>query len=216
MLSRRVPDSPYDTDRICVGWSLRHLRWCLVVLAAFGCGATGSYVWVDEAPAALFILQPATVISVGDLVSVHVFGQDTLSAHERVRRDGALTLPLVGDLAVAARTPSLVAQEIEKRLKPYINDPHVTVIVEESRIRVTAIGEVGKPGVIDLDGPQGLVEALATAGGLSLFASESRIFVLRSSPQGTFRIRFDYGQITRGEGRASAFRLQNGDKIIVE
>lgn len=155
-------------------------------------------------------------MSIGDMISVRVFSQEALSVRERVRTDGAITLPLIGEIAVASRPPTMLARELEQRLKPYINDPSVSVIVEESRTRVTILGEVGHSGVIDLDGPQGLFEALAIAGGLSQFASESRVFVLRSGPSGVYRIRFDYGEITRGEGRAAAFRLHNGDKIVVE
>jgi len=202
------------------GNELYHRGPWLLALATLclgpACGVSGAYTWVNDAPEELFSQQSAVVLSVGDLVSVRVFGQETLSARERIRRDGNMTLPLIGELQVANRPVSDVAKEVEGRLKPFVNDPHVTVVIDETKTRVTVLGELGHSGIIDLDGPQGMYEALALAGGLTQFASETKIFVLRSTPRGTFRIRFDYGEITRQEGRAAAFRLQNGDRIFVE
>jgi polysaccharide biosynthesis/export protein len=192
------------------------LLLCASSLEMAACGVSGSFIWVKDAPNEFFSVQTETILSLGDVLNVRVFGQEALSTREKVRRDGAITLPLIGEVRVAGRVPSEVSKEIEARLKPFVNDPHVTVVVEESHTRVTVLGELGHSGVIELDGPQGMYEALALAGGLSQFASETKIFVLRSGPKGTYRIRFDYGEITRQEGRAAAFRLQNGDKIFVE
>ncbi len=194
------------------------LRVCLgiVSLIAISCGASGIYVWVDEAPDTMFNSPAETILSSGDVVNVRVFGQDSLSVRERVRNDGVLALPLIGDMAVLGKTPAIVAKDVAQRLQPYVNEPHVTVVVEETHRRVTVIGEVRRPGTVDLDESAGMFDALALAGGLSEFASESRIFVLRRAPTGTFRIRFDYAKITRGEGRAALFPLRHGDQIVVE
>jgi polysaccharide biosynthesis/export protein len=193
-------------------------RFCVgtASVGTLACGAAGSYVWIDEAPEEVFRAQAATALSVGDVVGVRVFGQEPLSVRERVRADGVLVFPLIGDMIVDGRAPSDVAKEVEKRLQPFVNDPHVTVVVEETHLRVTVLGEVRRPGTVELNESAGLFEALAIAGGLTEFASESRVFVLRKSQFGSLRIRFEYGRIARGEGRTAMFRLHQGDQIVVD
>ena len=188
-----------------------------LLIASTACGSAGAYVWVNDAPEALFRPSPGLLIDQGDVVNVRVFGQEPLSVRTPVRSDGAIVMPLIGDVAVVGKKPAAVANEIETRLRPFVTTPNVIVVVEESHTRIVAIGEIRRPGTIVLEaGETGLLPALANAGGLTEFASESRIFVLRAEPNGTFRIRFLYDDIIRGTGRAAAFRLRNGDQLVVE
>lgn len=181
------------------------------------CAGAGRFVWVDEAPAAFFHPVPGLMITSGDLISIRVFGQEPLSGRSQVRADGMIALPLIGDVEVAGKSPGAVAKEIEARLVPFVNSPNVVVVIEESRTRIVAIGEIHRPGTLVLEaGETGLLPALANAGGLTDFASSSGVYVLRSDSSGTFRIRFQYDDIIRGVGRAAAFRLRNGDQIVVE
>ena len=85
--------------------------------------------------------------------------------------------------AVVGKQPFAVAREIEQRLKAYIVAPRVTVNVEESSpVAITVMGEVPTKGALSLQQPAELAQALAQAGGLTEFASESKIFVLRRYP----------------------------------
>lgn len=198
--------------------TLSMVALCAVLpLAALGCGASGQYVWVDNAPEAFFKPRGLLTIASGDVVSVRVFGQDALSVRSTVRVDGAITMPLVGDVIVAGKAPQAVAKELEARLLPFFTAPNVVVVVEESRVRVVGIGELRRNGTIILEaGETTMVEALANAGGITEFASNSRIFVLRRDASGLHRIRFQYEDIVQGVGKAATFRLQNGDQIVVE
>jgi len=184
---------------------------------AIGCGASGAFVWVDELPNDYLKPKAAMVISSGDVISVRVFGQEPLSMRATVRTDGKVAMPLVGDVVVAGKLPEEVAREVEARLVPFVTTPNVVVAVEESRTRIVALGELRRNGSIVLEpGETGVLSALANAGGLTEFAGESRIFVLRTESTGTYRIRFQYGDIIRGVGNAAAFKLKTGDQLVVE
>jgi protein involved in polysaccharide export with SLBB domain len=86
------------------------------------------------------------------------------------------------------------------------------VVVEESTVGVTALGEVRNNGRLVLKPPAVIGDALAVAGGLTEFADESAIFVLR----GGQRIRFTYDDIRGGADHARRFLMANGDTIVVE
>jgi polysaccharide export outer membrane protein len=186
--------------------------------AALGCGGTGSYVWVQELPIEPPAARADERIGKGDVVAVRVFGQDVMSSHGKVRPNGTFAMPILGDIPVEGKQPMELAKELDARLKAYVVTPLVTVAIEESApIKVTVIGEVRKTGTLNLESPLGLVHALADAGGLTEYASETGIYVVRSTPSGApLRVRFNYRELLRGEPHASSFRLQNRDLIEVE
>lgn len=194
------------------------LALAAVLLGAAGCAGTGPYVWVHDLPQQAG--QPAGsgdyCIAPGDLLSVRVFGQEDMSGRARVRRDGKIAVPFVGEVQAQGRTPAALAKEIEERLKAYVNSPKVTVGVEELQpITVTVLGEVAHPGTVAIDANGGVLQALANAGGPTEFADRDRIFVLRKTPVPR-RIRFTYDALTRGSPRAMSFGLLGGDVVIVE
>ena len=212
-----MPRRRVTASRRMVAKSLIQLLSILGLVVVTGCGSAGAFTWIDDAPETFFRPTPGLLIGPGDMVSIKVFGQEPLSVRTPVRSDGIVVMPLIGDVAVVGKKPEVVAREVESRLQPFVTTPNVVIVVEESHVRIVAIGEVRRPGTIVLDaGETGLLPALANAGGLTEFASESRIFVLRSEPSGIFRIRFLYEDIIRGVGRAATFRLHSGDQIVVE
>ena len=183
-----------------------------------GCSsASGAYVWVDQAQ----LSQPTTgayTIGTGDVLSVQVWNQDRMSSRTRVRVDGNVSLPLIGDLPVAGRTVEQMARAIEQRLEDtkLVVGPRVTVLLEESRpLSVSVLGTVTRPGMYTLESGAGVAEALASAGGLTEFARKDNIFVVRRLPT-TQRIRFTFDDIAQARGRAPTFRLQSGDVVVVE
>ena len=198
-------------------WSpLRALVLALVV-GVSGCGSVGAYVWVDEAPDALFRSAPGLFIRSGDMVSIKVFGQEPLSVRMKVRSDGVVTMPLIGNVVVAGKDTEAVAKEVAQRFQPFVTAANVVVVDEESNVHIVALGELRRTGTILLEnGDTRLSTAIGNAGGLTEFASESQIFVLRSDSTGTYRIRFQYQDIIRGVGRAAIFRLHEGDQIVAE
>jgi polysaccharide export outer membrane protein len=185
---------------------------------ATACAGPGNFVWVDDLPAAQSAQAAESdyLIREGDLVNIRVFDQEPLSTRARVRADGRLAMPALGDVDVRGKRPSALKAELETRLKPYVNTPSVTVTVEESQpITISVLGEVSHPGSYPLDPHAGIAQVIAAAGGLTDYASRDRIFVVRSAPQ-PIRVRFTYEHVSRGEGRASNFALRHGDLVVVE
>lgn len=184
-------------------------------MLASGCAGAGSYVWITDLP----VPQDSEneyVIQDGDLVDIKVFNQEPMSTHARVRTDGRLALPVLGDIVVRGKTPSAIKAELESRLKDYVNPASVTVIVDEPRaISVSVLGEVAHQGVFPVDRHATLAQVLALAGGLTDYASRDRLFVIRSFPQ-PIRIRFTYESLSRGEPHTAAFSLHQGDLVVAE
>jgi|SRR5882762_5869907 len=189
--------------------------WCGVVAAS--CAQIGPFVWVDDYPFPAEHESNAEYrIVPGDVLSVVVYRQEGMSVRERVRHDGKVSLPFLRDVQAAGLSPSALADRIQTALKDYINVPVVTVTVEETRpLAVPVLGEVSHPGQFNLEKGAGVLDALAAAGGFTEFAHRDRIFVLRRQPA-LVRIRCTFEALSRGRGRAIAFRLQPGDVVVVE
>jgi polysaccharide export outer membrane protein len=182
------------------------------------CGS-GQYVWVSDLPAGAFS-HPTSgyVVRDGDLVSVRVFNQEALSTRARVRSDGRIALPVIGEVEMRGKSPAAVRAEIEERLKSggILLVASVTVTVEEFQpILVSVLGEVGKSGTYPFDPHVNIAHVIAAAGGLTEYASRSSIFVVRSGPQ-PLRVRFRYEDVSRGDPRSASFELHHGDLVVVE
>ena len=150
----------------------------------------------------------------GDKLRVEVYGQPQLSQSLQVRPDGKITLPLVGDTLAAGKTSLQVRDELTQSLKDYVNNPVVTVIVQEATsAQIYVIGEVGTPGPQVLQGPTTILQALAQAGGLKEFADKGGIHVLRKTSTGTKTIPVDYKESMKG--KVDPMVLQPGDTLVV-
>jgi polysaccharide export outer membrane protein len=184
----------------------------LALAPVTGC-SEARYVWIDRVPD-----QPAGdgfVIAPGDLVSVRVFNQENMSTRARVRSDGKISVPFLGDVELRGKAPGEASRELAARFKDFVVSPVVTITVEETRpTAVSVLGEVTKPGIYTLDAPAGVLQALAAAGGLTEYASRDSIYVVRSAPSS--RVRFTFSGLAQGDARAAAFRLRAGDVVIVE
>jgi polysaccharide export outer membrane protein len=187
------------------------------LFALSGCASAGTFTWYQDVPDTEWRTDVTEyVIGVGDTINVRVYEQENITATGKIRRDGRIALPLVGEVVAAGKHPSDLAHEIETRLKEFIVTPRVTVNVELSQpVTITAIGEIKNVGALTLEPPSRLIEAIAQAGGPTEFADKSRIFVLRQFP--TFqRIRFTYDAIVHNERGAAGFPLRTGDVVVIE
>jgi polysaccharide biosynthesis/export protein len=187
----------------------------LAAALALGCAAERPFVWVKDVPAAE-LQEQNRPIHPADRLFVFVRDQATLSAEYEVREDGSIALPLVGSVPVAGQTRELAAAAIAQRLRGVVASPVVSLSVVLRRPpRVSIVGEVRTPGVYEV-GPVGaVVPALARAGGLTEFADDDSIYVVRSAPRPE-RIRFRFDDLVGGDLRSNAFRLSDGDVIVVE
>lgn len=186
-------------------------------LSATGCASGVSFTWYKELPNSDWKTDNQEyVIGVSDQINIRVYEQEGLSASLKIRRDGRIALPLIGEVVAAGKHPSELAKEVEGRLKEFVVAPRVTVNVESSQpVTISAIGEIAKVGPLTLEPPARLIEAIAQAGGPSEFADKSRIFVLRRFPQFQ-RIRFTYDAIVHNDDGAAGFPLRTGDVIVIE
>jgi polysaccharide export outer membrane protein len=194
-------------------WSKRASLGLLA--AAIGCAGVGEYVWADALPDAPANAAGEYRLAPGDLIFVRVFNQDPLSGRTRVRPDGQVTIPFVNDVPAAGHTTQELAKTMEVRLREFIKAPVVTVFLEElGPAQLSVIGEVARPGVYPLERGQGVLRALAAAGGLTEFAHKDRIFLVRAGSAG--RIRFTLEGLSSPGSRSARFRLQNEDVVIVQ
>lgn len=189
----------------------------LAVLALTACYTpSGAFLPINEYN---IVPPPQYIIATGDVLQVRVFQQDAVTSRVKVRADGKVSLPFVNDWSAAGKTPSALALELQTRLKDFINNPVVTVSLEESRpLTVSVVGEVVRPSLVTLDPGAGVLQALAAAGGLTDFAQREGIFVLRKPGPDVapVRIRFTWAALTRGETKAARFALAPQDIIVAE
>ncbi|MGA8041295.1 MAG: polysaccharide biosynthesis/export family protein, partial [Terracidiphilus sp.] len=159
----------------------------------------------------------AYVIGNDDVLAINVWKEPDLTRSVPVRSDGKISLPLVGELQAAGRTPLELEIEIGNRLKSYITAPEVTVMVQELNSRkFNILGEVNKPGSYPLAAPTTVMDAIATAGGFRDFAKKKGVYVLRQGPKGGVqRIQFNYAQFLKGKHREQNIYLEPHDSVIV-
>jgi polysaccharide export outer membrane protein len=196
--------------------SRRGVLLSLVLVAGAGCANTKPFTWVQDYKEPATPQQPGYVIQNGDVLQIRVFNQPDMSAKARVRDDGKVSVPFLNDVVAAGFTPNALAQQLQVRLKEFINAPVVTISLEEPRpFSVAVMGEVNKPGLYPVPTGAGVLQALAAAGGFTNYAARDRIFVVRDVPERA-RIRFAYEDLTLAEGKAAAFKLRPGDAVVVE
>jgi polysaccharide export outer membrane protein len=151
---------------------------------------------------------------VGDKLRVEVYRDPQLSQSLQIRPDGKITLPLVGDVVAAGKTPAALRDLLTASLKEYITNPVVTVIVAEAQLQtISVIGEVNSPGTHPIKKETTVIEALAMAGGFKDFANTKNIIIQRATPTGAKRIPFNYKDAIKSEGKPMC--VEPGDVIIV-
>lgn len=153
----------------------------------------------------------------GDIVAVSVWQEPGLEQLVLVRPDGGVSFPLAGDLRAEGLTLEELGAVLKQRLSKFIPDPVVTVTLQEiPGNRIYVIGKVNKPGDFPIIARDVTVmQALSMAGGLTPFADEKKIKVLRMENGQQRSIPFDYRKIRRGEELGQNIALQAGDVIVV-
>jgi len=147
-----------------------------------------------------------------DVLKVGVWGDTSFSGNYAIHTDGAITLPLIGDIAVGGLTPVEIEPLITKALSKYIVKPLVTVTVQAVYSRKYYIdGEAARSGEFSLQAPTRVLDALSKAGGFRDFANLKKIYILR----GDKRIPFNYKEVIHGKNLSQNILLEPGDHIVV-
>ena len=159
---------------------------------------------------------PATyIIGPEDVLYVSVWKEPDLTNTLPVRPDGMISLPLLGDVEAAGHTPTQLADAITVKLKKYVTDPHVTVVVTQMNSqRFYVMGEVQHTGSMNLLPGMTVLQALASAG-FTQFANTKGIYVLRNVRGVQQKIPVNYRKLVKGENIDQNLTLRPGDTIVV-
>lgn len=159
--------------------------------------------------------QPAPyVIGIEDSLRIVVWGEPQLTVGLTVRPDGKISIPLVNDLLVMDKTPEEVRMLLTEKLSAFVRDPNVTVIVDKiSSYKVYFLGQVRAQGAISFFRPTRLLQAIATAGGPTEFAS-NEIVLLRETESGETRTKINFKKLLAGTGTEDNFYLEPGDMLL--
>jgi len=161
-------------------------------------------------------LPESYILREGDVLDVSVWGEETLKKEVKVLPDGSITFPLAGRVDVSNATTTEVEKRITEKLKTYLPDPQVTVVISGiDGNRVYVIGRVLKPGPVLLLSPLTVMQALSQAGGLDKFADGDDIKVLRTNNGVQNTISVDYDKLIEGKNLNSNILLKTGDTILV-
>jgi polysaccharide export outer membrane protein len=155
------------------------------------------------------------VIGPDDQLMISVWHEPELSMSVVVRPDGMITLPLVNDIHAGGLKPVELQSQLTERMKPIVNEPQVTVVVQAIRSRKVFLTGPGiKAGVFPLVGRTTVLELIVQAGGLGPFAKSKGIYVLRNVNGQRTRISFNYKEAIQGKAPHDAY-LEPGDIVVV-
>jgi polysaccharide export outer membrane protein len=168
-----------------------------------------------EPPAVSQALPSDYVIGADDQLKISVWNEANLSETVPVRPDGKISMPLLNDVDAAGLTPTQLKDSITEKLRKFISDPRVTIVVlaMNSR-RVFVTGEVNHTGPMALLPHMTVLQALAQAG-FTQFANVKGIYLLRTENGKQSRISFNYKEVVKGNRPEQNVQLKPGDTIVV-
>lgn len=193
------------------------MRWVLGIIALFclaGCSVfepSGRTATMSEANAGADYRLGAE-----DVLIISVWKDEQLTREVVVRPDGFVSFPLVGDVQAAGRTVEEVRADVVKRLTKFIPNPQVSVtLTKVLSYRIYVLGRVNKPGEYMVGHTADVLQALSLAGGLTPFAAENDIRIMRRVNGEQHVFPFRYGEAKKGKGLEHNIVLQRGDVVMV-
>ena len=162
-------------------------------------------------------IQETYFIGSGDILEITTWKEPDFSREEvLVRLDGMITFPLINDIQAKNRTSMQVKQDIEERLKDYIETPIVTVTVRTSGSkRFYILGEIANTGEYPLVKGLTVLQAFALAGGFTEWASKKEIILMRNEDDQQKIYRVNYKDLIKGKDFSQNIKIQPDDTIIV-
>jgi len=185
----------------------------LVLLAVVSTACSTRGIQATEVP------PPATddtTLGPGDVFSVRVFGEESLTGSHQVAPDGTINFPLLGPIQVSGLEPTEVAAKLQTELreKDLLRNPQVSVYVDQySSKRVSVVGAVANPGTFALQPGMTVVQAISMAGGFSALADRDGTIVTRRLGKEIIRYRVPVARVTKGQ--AEDIEVAAGDIIFV-
>jgi polysaccharide export outer membrane protein len=159
---------------------------------------------------------PTYIIGPQDTLRIDVWKEAEISRTVPVRPDGKISIPLLNDVQASGLTPVQLANAITEGLKKYINEPQVTITVQEiNSRRVYVTGEVAHAGAFPLLPNMTALQALSSTGGFTQFARVKNIYILRVEEGKQVKHPFNYKDVVAGKKPEQNILLQPGDVIVV-
>lgn len=199
---------PGRTFSAATAWRVMWAFLAYAVLTA--CASPPTYNWAAERAAGY-------KVGPGDVLKINVWKHDEISQQVTVRPDGAISVPLIGEVLAAGKSSDEIAKDMASRATKYFQDqPPITVqVVEVRSYKIYIVGEVQRGGEFTPNHEVTVLHGLALAGGFTRFADESRIVIVRRDARGERRIPFDYGAVVAKGELQQNLTLQSGDTVIV-
>ena len=153
----------------------------------------------------------------GDVLQISVWKEEGMQQQVLVLPDGHISFPLAGHIKAAGLSPEQLQKVLHGKLKNFFADPVITVtVVQVNGNKIYVIGQVRNPGEFPANRPLDVMQALSLAGGLTTFAADSNIRVLRRDASGGQQaLSFNYSEVSKGNSLASNVLLQPGDVVVV-
>jgi len=196
-------------------------RYCVMALAlCLGLPAvaqqTGDKPQTAIIPADVKNLTPEYRIGPEDVLEINVWKEEALKKEVLVRPDGGIAFPLAGDMQAAGKTARELQQEITQRLEKFMADPVVSVaVLKVVGNKIYVIGRVNKAGEFITGRYVDVLQVLSMAGGLTPFASENDIKVLRKENGKDVVFPFRYSDVKKGNNLEQNIILKGGDVVVV-
>ncbi len=159
---------------------------------------------------------PAYIIGPEDVLDINVWKEPDMTRIVPVRPDGKISLPLINDVQAAGSTPQQLAEDVKTKLRKFLTEPQVTVIVTQiNSQRVFVVGEVLRAGAFPLIPGMTVLQALASAGGFTTFADVKKIHVMRLVNGKHVELPFNYREVLKGDNPDQNIKLEPGDTVVV-
>lgn len=156
------------------------------------------------------------LLNAGDILDISVWNEEALQKQLVILPDGMISFPLAGELQAQGQSVTELQAAIKHELTEYLADPVVTVSVANvSGNTVHIMGKVLKPGNFVMNKSIDVMQALSMAGGLSPYAEENKIIVLRRSGEAQQVLPVHYASIKKGQELQTNIILQSGDVIVI-
>lgn len=190
--------------------------WVFFLSPFVACAQPDQKALLKEEPALQSTVENESyVIGPEDVLYIHVWKEDALSRTLPVRMDGNISLPLIHQVRAAGLTPLQLEDAIVEKLRGYYDNPIVTVaVMETNSFKVYVTGQIKTPGVYRLRSETTIVQIIVMAGGLTEWAKEKKILVIRKEMGKETRITVNYKKAIKGDP-GSNLVLRAGDTIVV-
>ena len=193
--------------------------WRLALTIFLLLGVLFSNTWAEDAEGSAersMAGDDTYTVTPGDTLEISVLGEDDLSREVLVEPDGRLNFPLAGTIDVKDKSVTKIQKEIVQKLTPFITDPVVNVaVINNQGNAIFVVGKVDRPGQYVVRRNIDVLQALSLAGGLTPFAQEDEIKILRRIGSEIKTFDFDYDEVIDGENLQQNILLKAGDTVTV-